>query len=187
MFIEYFKLGINHILDLSGLDHFYFIVAFSLLYSLSDWKVVLKLVTAFTLGHSLTLILATLGYIQFNIDFIEILITVTIVLTCLKNYYQLYGNTQKKELHAFNYLIIAGFGLIHGMGFSSFIKQMLFDDESLIKTLMAFNLGIEFAQILIVMAFLTFMTLILSYTKHKKLLKVIVNTIILVLVIQLLF
>ena len=64
---------------------------------------------------------------------------------------------------------------------------MLFDDESLIKTLMAFNLGIEFAQILIVMAFLTFMTLILSYTKHKKLLKVIVNTIILVLVIQLLF
>ena len=98
MFIEYFKLGINHILDLSGLDHFYFIVAFSLLYSLSDWKVVLKLVTAFTLGHSLTLILATLGYIQFNIDFIEILITVTIVLTCLKNYYQLYGKIENGGL-----------------------------------------------------------------------------------------
>lgn len=145
------------------------------------------MVTAFTLGHSITLILASLDIITFHIGYIEILITVSILLTCLKNYYSLFFQEKTTNSTLSNYILITAFGLIHGLGFSTFIKNMLFDGEHLITTILGFNLGIEAAQIIIVVMFLILITLLIKLTGHGKWFKAVINTIILILVIQLFF
>lgn len=147
MFQVYLKLGFDHISDLKGYDHMLFLLALCAVYSYTEWKRVLVLITAFTIGHSLTLALSALNVIHFNQHVVEILIPVTILLTALKNLFW-----QKKNEKVWNpsYLLPLFFGLIHGMGFSSFFKSLLGQEADIILPLFAFNVGVEIGQVLVV-------------------------------------
>jgi len=151
----YFGLGKDHILDyMNGYDHILFVVALSALYLMRDWKQVLILVTAFTIGHSITLALATLEIIRINSDLVEFLIPLTIFITAVSNFFK-NENSISDRLIQPNYFFAAGFGLIHGMGFSNYLRSILGKDERIIKQLLAFNLGLELGQIIIVAVFLS--------------------------------
>lgn len=156
LFQTYLTLGFKHIADPKAYDHIVFIVALCAIYRLSEWKKVAILVTAFTIGHSLTLALAVLDIIRFPKDLIETLIPITILLTCLFNIYMFRGDAERDKLFSrklnLNYLIALGFGLIHGMGFSNFLRSMIMpgEESNLVQQLLAFNIGVELGQLLIV-------------------------------------
>jgi len=149
LFELYFKLGLQHIADFKGYDHILFILILCAVYSLKEWKRVLILVTAFTIGHSLTLALATLDAIRVDGDLIEFLIPLTIFLTALANVL-----TKKQKvstsLHYLKYSAALFFGLIHGLGFSNYLRSLLGSEKGLALPLFSFNVGIEIGQILIV-------------------------------------
>ena len=149
----YFGLGKDHILDANGYDHILFVVALSILYAITEWKRVLILVTAFTVGHSITLALATLEIINADAEIIEFLIPVTILITAISNIFRK-TEVQSGRALQLNYAYAAFFGLIHGLGFSYYLKSILGRDESIITQLLAFNVGLELGQIIIVAFFL---------------------------------
>ena len=148
----YFLLGTNHILDLAGFDHILFVLVLCSIYTLNDWKKILLLVTAFTIGHSLTLALATFQLITIHSDLIEFLIPVTIAITASGNLINLKISTGRQ----LNYFFALFFGLIHGLGFSNYLRALLGKEEFLLNPLFAFNLGLEAGQLLIIMFFLLF-------------------------------
>lgn len=148
-------MGKEHILDYkNGVDHILFVVALCALYLIRDWKQVLVLVTAFTIGHSITLALATLEIIKVNYDLVEFLIPLTIFITAVSNFFK-NENSISDRLIQPNYFFAAVFGLIHGMGFSNYLRSILGKDERIIKQLLAFNLGLELGQLIIVAVFLS--------------------------------
>jgi hypothetical protein len=149
LFELYFKLGLQHIADLKGYDHILFILTLCAVYSLKEWKRVLVLVTAFTIGHSLTLALATLDLVRVDGDLIEFLIPLTIFVTALSN---LLARKQKVSswLYYLRYTAALFFGLIHGLGFSNYLRSLLGAERGLVLPLFSFNVGIEVGQIIIV-------------------------------------
>lgn len=150
----YFVLGKDHILDYAnGYDHILFVVALCAIYLTRDWKKILILVTAFTVGHSVTLALATLDVIAVNAELIEFLIPLTIFLTAFGNLFRKEESYSTKPVQT-NYLLALVFGLIHGMGFSNYLKAILGKDHTVVTQLLAFNLGLEFGQIIIVGIFM---------------------------------
>lgn len=156
-FSAYLSLGFDHISDLNGYDHILFIVALCAIYQLREWRKVAILVTAFTIGHSITLALAALDIIPINGALIEFLIPVTIVLTAIYNVvvHTFAGNTEEKTFNRkinFNYLFALLFGLIHGLGFSNFFKSSVMPGQEgeFIKQLFSFNVGVELGQLVIV-------------------------------------
>ena len=152
-FTLYFNLGFTHILDVNGYDHILFVVALCALYTVSDWKRVLIIVTAFTIGHSITLALATLDIIPINPALIEFLIPVTIFITAVSNIFRKQSGIRQQGVQM-NYAFALIFGLIHGMGFSNYLQSLLGRDESIVTQLLAFNLGLELGQVIIVAIFL---------------------------------
>ncbi|WP_395627589.1 HupE/UreJ family protein [Daejeonella sp.] len=170
----YFSLGITHILDIEGYDHILFVIALCSIYTILDWRKILVLVTAFTIGHSLTLALATLKFISVNADLIELLIPVTIAITSASNLI----NTQAKEGRwiQLNYLFALFFGLIHGLGFSNFLKSLLGRESSILEPLLAFNLGLELGQLVIVVAFLAFTFILLHILNIKQKLWILISS-----------
>ncbi|MBY0427342.1 MAG: HupE/UreJ family protein [Cytophagales bacterium] len=151
-FYVYLQLGFEHISDVKGYDHILFIISLCAIYMLTDWKKVAWMVTAFTLGHSVTLALAALKIVLFNPLWIEFLIPLTIFLTCLGNVNRERNSENKIEL--FRYVLVLFFGFIHGMGFSNFFNALMGDGQSILWPLFAFNLGLEFGQLMIVLVFL---------------------------------
>jgi hypothetical protein len=151
-FLLYLKLGWQHIISVGAWDHILFIIALSVIYMPRDWKQVLVLVTAFTIGHALTLVLSVLDVIRFPDKWVEFLIPCTILITALFNLFQ--RHFTKKGLRA-NYLLALGFGLIHGMGFANAIRFMLAKEQSLGWSLLGFNLGLEIGQIFVVLLVLS--------------------------------
>lgn len=149
----YFELGAEHILDINGYDHILFVVALCAIYAAQDWKKILILVTAFTIGHSITLALSALEIINFRSDIIEFLIPVTIFITAFSNIVRK-QNSMKPGYLNLNYFFGLFFGLIHGLGFSNYLKSLLGRDESIVTQLLAFNLGLELGQIIIVLIFM---------------------------------
>jgi hypothetical protein len=150
----YFILGKDHILDYAnGYDHILFVLALCAVYIVRDWKNILVLVTAFTVGHSITLALSTLNVISVNAPYIEFLIPLTIFITAVANLFRKEDNLSQRKVQA-NYIFALFFGLIHGMGFSNYLKALLGKDQNIIAQLFAFNLGLEFGQIIIVGIFL---------------------------------
>ncbi len=148
-FIFYLRLGTEHILTWEALDHILFVAALCLRYLIKDWKKVVILVTAFTIGHSVTLALSALGWIQVPTRWIEFLIPVTIVITAINNLLQDPGKVQHPARLPLIYFFALFFGLIHGLAFAnSFLA--LEGKEGLLKHLLAFNLGIEGAQLVVV-------------------------------------
>jgi hypothetical protein len=146
-FSFYFSLGWTHIISIDALDHLLFILALTATYQLKDWKKVLILVTAFTIGHSTTLVLSSFDIIRFSSKWVEFLIPLTIVITGLLNFNQPEKNTNRQWL---NYTIALFFGLIHGMGFANTIRVMLASSQSITIPLLGFNLGLEAGQIVVV-------------------------------------
>ncbi len=155
----YFGLGTEHILDINGYDHILFVISLCVLYILVDWKKVLVLVTAFTIGHSITLALATLQIISFDSALVEFLIPLTILITAVSNLFKSPGSDGRIQM---NYLFAAFFGLIHGMGFSNYLRSLIGKDSSIATQLLAFNLGIEVGQIIIVGVFLIIAAIFIS-------------------------
>lgn len=153
-FSLYFILGRDHILDFAnGYDHILFVVALCAVYLVRDWKKILILVTAFTIGHSITLALATLAIISVNTKLIEFLIPLTIFVTAVSNLFRKDDLLTQNRVQV-NYFFALFFGLIHGMGFSNYLRALLGKDQSIITQLLAFNLGLEYGQIIIVGIFL---------------------------------
>lgn len=151
------KLGLTHILDPNAYDHLLFIVALVAIYKLNEWKKVALLVTAFTIGHSITLALATFEIITFRQTLIEILIPVTILITAIYNgLIALSNKTAKQQSMSINYIFAMFFGLIHGMAFSNQLKASMFpgEESKVFIQLLGFNLGIELGQLLIVLSIL---------------------------------
>ena len=156
-FLFYFIEGWKHIISRDALDHQLFILALAVIYTVKDWRRVLVLVTAFTIGHSLTLALSVLDLIRVPSSWVEFLIPVTIVLTALWN---MIRRQQLKRINS-NYLLALFFGLIHGLGFANAIRMMLASDQSVGVGLFGFNLGLEAGQIVVVLLILLITQLLL--------------------------
>ena len=162
----YLRLGFRHIIDINGSDHILFILTLVIRYVWEDWKKILVLVTSFTIGHSATLALSTLNWVNFPVNLIELLIPITIVLTALSNYFvKDFSFTSK---YPFIYFAALFFGLIHGLGFSNYLKSLLGQEESLIGPLFSFNLGLELGQLLIVSLILLFSFIFVSLFKADR-------------------
>ena len=162
----YLHLGFKHIIDLAGSDHILFIVALTARYIWSDWKQLLILVTAFTIGHSVTLALSVLHWVNLPINLIELLIPVTIVLTALVNFGV--KNFDFKSKYPIIYFFALFFGLIHGLGFSNYLRSLLGKEESILPPLFSFNLGLELGQLLIVSVILIISFIFVSLLKLDR-------------------
>lgn len=154
-FLIYLGLGFDHITDPAGYDHILFVIALCAIYTLRQWRQVLILITAFTLGHSLTLALATLQILEYRTDVIELLIPITILITAVVNFFHeektsRFDTRLQKERSWPRYTLAAVFGLIHGLGFSNYLRSLLGRESDIIQPLLAFNIGLELGQLLIV-------------------------------------
>ncbi len=156
----YVQLGFKHISDLKGYDHILFIITLCAIYKAREWKKVLLLITAFTLGHSVTLALAAFHIVVVNTYIVELLIPFTILLTSIFNIIY----TSKRNFLIFHYIMASIFGLVHGMGFSNFFNSISIDGRILVP-LMGFNIGLEIGQFLIVTLFFTIYIIILKWKK----------------------
>lgn len=165
MFSTYLELGFDHILDINGYDHILFIVALCAVYRPAEWKKILVLVTAFTIGHSVTLALSALKIVLFPADVIEFLIPLTILLTALYNV--LNTNTDEKRV-IWKYLLALFFGLIHGLGFSNYFKALIGKEESIVPPLFAFNVGVELGQIIIVLLLMVLTYVVLNVLNRSQ-------------------
>ena len=167
-FALYFGLGKDHILDyVNGYDHILFVLALCAVYVVRDWKKILILVTAFTIGHSVTLALATLRIIAVETNLIEFLIPLTIFITAVSNLFRKAETIELRNIQI-NYWFALGFGLIHGMGFSNYLKAILGKDQSILSQLLAFNLGLELGQIIVVALFLGLSYISVDFFKILK-------------------
>lgn len=196
----YLQLGFEHISDLNAYDHILFLVALCAIYRLVHWKIVLILVTAFTIGHSIALALSVFEIVSIRTDIIEFLIPVTILMTCIYNVFfgsaythvpeiqkdkslDSLGREDKKEELILKsskllnkdlkvkYGIALLFGLIHGLGFSNYLKEtigaLMKGNFSITKPLLGFNVGLELGQIAIVFVILSVSYIMLNIVSIK--------------------
>jgi len=167
-FSLYFGLGKDHILDYAnGYDHILFVLALCAIYLVRDWKKILILVTAFTIGHSITLALATLNLISVNSEFIEFLIPLTIFITSFSNLFRKEASIDHGRVQI-NYVFALFFGLIHGLGFSNFLRSLLGRESNITSPLLAFNLGLELGQIIVVTLFLAVSFILVDLMKVSR-------------------
>ncbi len=162
----YLKLGFEHISNLAGYDHILFLVALCAVYKIQHWKNILILVTAFTIGHSVTLVLASLDIFAIPSNIIKFLIPTTIFITAIHN---VIGpdRSQKPSKMGRNYVMALFFGFIHGMDFSNYFKALIMDPSGIIVPLLGFNIGIELGQLLVVMFIVGIAFLFLNVFKFK--------------------
>jgi len=164
-FLFYLKLGWEHIISLDALDHQLFVLALIAVYSFKEWKKILILVTAFTIGHSVTLALSILDIVRLPSDWIEFLIPLTIVLTAAGN---ILMKNKKQNQDKTHYYLALFFGLIHGLGFANTARVMIAKSQSIAVPLLGFNFGLEAGQIVIVFAILIILFILLNVFKINK-------------------
>ena len=165
----YIHLGFQHISDLAGYDHILFLLALCAVYSIDQWRRLFILVTAFTVGHSITLALASFGWVVIPSHIIEFLIPVTILITAIRNVAappsdQLTDDQGNMTGH---YLVALCFGFIHGMGFSNYFRALMMDSSSITIPLLGFNLGIEIGQLLVVSIIVIVASLVVKFAQVK--------------------
>lgn len=154
----YFNTGLRHVLDINAYDHVLFLIALTIPYAFKDWKRVLLLVTLFTVGHTMSLLLSVYGFVQIKVNLVEFLIPITILITAVFHLFTA-GKNSKKESISFIAIVTLFFGIIHGLGFSNYFNTILPGNSSdKLLPLLEFALGIEAAQIIVVL-----IVLILSY------------------------
>ena len=165
----YLKLGFEHIANLNGYDHILFLVALCAVYQIKQWRKILILVTAFTIGHSITLFLVSLNIFSIPSSIIKLLIPITIIITCFQNVTEK-ENTENSSRMGKMYLMTLFFGLIHGMDFSNYFKALIMSPKDIIIPLLGFNVGIELGQLLIVLfiVFVSYIFLNIIRIKHLK-------------------
>lgn len=164
-FLFYFQLGWSHLVSFDALDHQLFILGLIALYTFHDFKKIIILVTAFTIGHSITLVLSTIDFFRLPSHWVEFLIPCTIIITALSNIVKM---NSKTNITTINYYFALGFGLIHGMGFANTIRMILAKDQFIGWGLLGFNLGLEVGQLLFVTLILLLTTLALGLFKIKN-------------------
>ena len=156
-FIFYLKEGLFHVLDWNAYDHILFLIALAVVYDFKNWKKVLWLITLFTIGHTLTLILAAYKIVSISSSLIEFLIPATIIFTAILNIFYAGKATKDSKVNV-NLFLALFFGLIHGLGFSGYFRMLIGSTDSKLIPLLEFALGIEIAQIVIV-----FIVLVLGF------------------------
>lgn len=157
-FWVYFTVGLKHVLDIHAYDHVLFLIALTVPYSFKDWKRVLILVTLFTAGHTLSLLLSVYEIVMIKESLVEFLIPITILITAFFHLFTA-GKSGKKESISVVAFITLFFGIIHGLGFSNYFKTIVPGDaSSKLVPLLEFALGIEAAQLIVV-----FLVLIVSF------------------------
>ena len=161
----YLKLGFNHIANFNGYDHILFLVVLCAVYQLKQWKKIIILVTAFTIGHSITLFLVSFDIFSIPSRYVKLLIPITIMITSLHNIrsIEIIRNSNMSK----NYFLALFFGLIHGMDFSNYFKALIMSPEEIIIPLLAFNIGLEIGQFLIVFVIVYISYVFLSVLKVK--------------------
>ncbi len=164
-FFFYLKLGWEHIISLDALDHQLFILVLVAVYFYRDWRKILILITAFTIGHSITLALSVLDVFRLPSNLVEILIPVTIMLTALDNI--LFRKNQKK-LMQINYFLALVFGLIHGMGFANTARMTMASEQNIALPLLGFNIGLELGQITVVLLVMGLLILLSKFVKFQQ-------------------
>ena len=164
-FIFYLKLGWEHIISLDALDHQLFILALIAVYAYNDFKKILILVTAFTIGHSITLALSSLDILRVPSKWVEFLIPLTIVITALDN---ILMKGKQNNLMKVNYYLALIFGLIHGMGFANTARMMIAKEQSLFVPLLGFNIGLELGQSVLVIVILVILFFLLKLFRVNR-------------------
>lgn len=146
-FLFYLKIGWEHIISADALDHQLFILALVTAFSFRDLKKILILVTAFTIGHSITLALSVLDIFRLPSNLVEFLIPVTILITAADNLLL----RKNDKILKINYFLALFFGLIHGMGFANSARLMIAKEQTIAIPLLGFNIGLELGQIIVVL------------------------------------
>jgi hypothetical protein len=164
--VMYLHLGFRHIMDWEAWDHILFVLVLTIRYQWTDWKKLLVLITAFTIGHSVTLALSTLNWVNLPSVLFEFLIPVTIVFTAFSNFWV--KTFDFKSKYPLIYFLALFFGLIHGLGFSTFLKSMLGKEAAILAPLFTFNVGLELGQLLIVSIILIISFIFVSVLKVKR-------------------
>jgi len=164
-FIFYIKIGLHHVLDWKAYDHILFLIVLTVFYSFKDWKKTIWLITAFTIGHTLSLTLSAFNIVYVKMDIIEFLIPLTILITAIYNIMTVKKSRNNISITAFFALI---FGLIHGFGFSNYFKILIDDTDDKLLPLIEFAIGIEIAQLIIVFCILFLSFIVLTIFKRTK-------------------
>lgn len=165
-FMLYLKMGLFHVLDIKAYDHILFLIVLAVVFGFVDWKKVFWLVTLFTIGHSISLTLAAFEIIQIKVEIIEFLIPVTIFITGVTNIFNAKKISKTKD--SVNLFFALFFGLIHGLGFSNYFRGMIGREDDKLVPLAEFALGIEIAQIIIVLCILILGYMLQNMMKVNK-------------------
>ncbi len=165
-FIFYLKLGWEHIISWDALDHQLFVLVLVAVYSYYDWRKILILVTAFTIGHSITLALSVLDLFRLSSDWVEFLIPLSILITAADN---ILMRNKQQSLMKLNFYLALIFGLIHGMGFANTARMMMAEEQNIFVPLLGFNVGLELGQVLVVLLILLFEFVLIRFFSLKKL------------------
>jgi hypothetical protein len=167
-FLIYFNMGLKHVLDITAYDHIVFLIALLIPYTFKDWKRVFLLVSLFTLGHTFALVLSVFGVVSISIIVVEFLIPITILITALYHLFTA-GKSAKKETVSFVAIVTVCFGLIHGLGFSNYFNTiMVGSGMNKLVPLLEFALGIEAAQLIVVLAVLLLAYILQTFFRFSK-------------------
>ena len=163
--IFFIREGFFHVLDINALDHILFFIAITIVFTIKEWKKALILVSIFTIAHTFTFALSSYGIVRVNEKWVEFLIPITILVPVINNSFSVL-NGQKNQRA--NYFFTFLFGLVHGLGFSSYFRMLLDKNDSIFIPLLEFALGIELVQILIVSLVILLSTLVVRFFKIPK-------------------
>ncbi|MFT3793622.1 HupE/UreJ family protein [Flavobacterium sp.] len=167
-FLIYLEIGLHHVLDIRGYDHILFLMALTVPYAFKDWKRVLLLVSIFTIGHTLALVLSVFGVIMIKAALVEFLIPITILITAVYNLFTAGKGGKKDGINIVGFITLF-FGIIHGLGFSNYFKSILSGNASdKIAPLLEFALGIEIAQLIVVLVVLLISFVLQHFARFSK-------------------
>lgn len=167
LFWYYVKLGFQHVLDINAYDHILYFIVLTIPYTFKNWKRILWLVTVFTIGHTVSLLASIYGWVSVKSILVEFLIPLTIVGTALVNIFTA-GKTNRKESFGFIFFITLFFGLIHGLGFSNYFRQIVAVEQNKLIPTLEFSLGIELAQVIVVLIVLVLSLIVSTLFRFNK-------------------
>lgn len=162
----FLKLGLFHVLDWNAYDHILFLMVLTIAFSVDSWKKILLLVSLFTVGHTTSLALSAYDVIKMNTEIVEFLIPCTILITALFTIFTVEKKSDSKR--GILYISTVFFGLIHGLGFSTYFEMISSSENNKIIPLLEFSLGIELAQILIAVGVLLLSFLLQTIFRFTK-------------------
>jgi len=154
-FLKFLELGLYHIVNFKSYDHILFLVVLTIPYLFKDWKRFLLLVSSFTLGHTLSLLLGVYDIVNLNVNVTEWLIPFTIIVMALYNIFTS-GKSSKYSNPIVLFSVVLFFGFIHGLGFANAFESLVRSNESTLLSVLEFALGIELGQFIIVFCVLFF-------------------------------